>query len=138
MVLDKCKTDDEARAAVEQWLRSYKINEFFDGKTLKKEKLSLIPENGYAMGVNEHAIGGDVLQQFQTPKLDSLANVSIGEKKISSMKIAGEFLRESIVMNPKNFRIFSPDETYSNKIDAVFEVTDRVYLSKPKPWEIDL
>ncbi len=131
------------RKKVEKWLKSYKFNDLIvKHSPLKfcKEIESLIPRKGEACGMNPHALGGAISKQLKLPKLEKLSvgGKTHGEQKFSSMKVAGEMLAEVVKKNPDNFRIFSPDETYSNKIDAVFRHTTRAWQWPIEEWDTDM
>lgn len=90
---------------------------------------SLVPKPGKACGSQKYALGGEIMKKLRLPKLSTLA-VSIKQRgvgKTSSMKLAGKLMAETFRLNSrsKNLRLFSPDETYSNKLDEVFKETSR-------------
>ena len=131
------------RKKVEKWLKSYKFNELIESDSpLKfcKEIRSLLPKKSEACGMNPHALGGTQVKALKLPKLEPLGvgGKIHGEQKFSSMKVAGDMFAEVVKKNPKNFRIFSPDETYSNKIDAVFRHTTRAWQWPIEEWDKDM
>jgi xylulose-5-phosphate/fructose-6-phosphate phosphoketolase len=121
---------------LEDWLRSYKPQELFDeqGHFLPKYA-DLAPKGDRRMGANPHANGGLLLQELSMPdftdyRLDLLGR---GDTGPGDTLVLGRFIRDVIKLNleKRNFRLFGPDETLSNKLNAVFEATDR-------QWEADV
>lgn len=123
---------------LEDWLKSYRPQELFDndGK-LKKELSELTPKGEKRMGSNPHANGGKLLKPLTMPdfKQYKLNVTSPAQIQASSMKVLAPFLRDTIQLNDndKNFRIFSPDETISNRLGSVFEVTNRQWNARIQP-----
>jgi xylulose-5-phosphate/fructose-6-phosphate phosphoketolase len=115
---------------LEDWLRSYHPEELFDKTgTLKAELADLAPKGDRRMGANPHANGGKLLRMLAMPDFRDYA-VDVPTPTAThtgSMHALGPFLRDVIKLNQeqRNFRIFSPDETISNRLEAVFEVTNR-------------
>ncbi len=117
-------------AMLEQWLKSYRPGELFDGSgTLEASLRSLAPAGTRRMGANPHANGGLLLKDLHLPDFREYAVAVPGPGEIDAedTRVAGRFLRDVIGLNAaaRNFRIFGPDETLSNRLDAVFEVTAR-------------
>ena len=115
---------------LEKWLRSYKPEELFDQKgRLMPELAELAPKGNRRMGANPHANGGLLLRNLIMPDFRKYAVdiPSPGSVEAADTYELGEFLREVISLNreQRNFRIFGPDETLSNRLNAVFEVTNR-------------
>ena len=115
---------------LENWMRSYKPEELFDSKgSLLSELAELAPTGNRRMGANPHANGGLLLQDLIMPDFrDYKVQVpSPGSVQAADTYELGVFLRDVITLNQKhrNFRIFGPDETLSNRLNAVFEATDR-------------
>jgi xylulose-5-phosphate/fructose-6-phosphate phosphoketolase len=115
---------------LEEWMRSYKPEELFDdnGK-FRDEFAALAPKGTRRMGANPHANGGLLLRDLRMPDFRGYA-VEVqkpGAVINQATRITGAFLRDIIKLNPENFRIVGPDETESNRLTAVFEVTDRVF-----------
>jgi xylulose-5-phosphate/fructose-6-phosphate phosphoketolase len=123
-------TNPEHLKQLEYWLKSYKPWELFDvnGK-LKKELAELAPLGEKRMGANPHANGGLLLHDLKMPDFKDYGVdlTQPGGKQAADMLVLGEFLRDVVKYNAsgKNFRIFGPDETLSNKLDHVFESTNR-------------
>jgi len=118
---------------LEDWLLSYRAEELFDdaGKLLP-ELAALAPSGNRRMGANPHANGGLLLKDLKLPDFrDYALDVSSpGAVEGESTRVAGAFLRDVLKLNDgaQNFRVFGPDETQSNRLGAVFEVTDRVFM----------
>lgn len=118
----------EQLTMLEAWLRSYRPEELFDEHgALKAELIKLAPKGERRMGTNPHANGGSLLQPLVMPDFRKYAlNVSRPTTlHASSMMTLAPFLRDVISQNMTNFRVFSPDETLSNRLGSVFEVTNR-------------
>ncbi|MBC7942530.1 MAG: phosphoketolase family protein [Chitinophagaceae bacterium] len=116
--------------ALEAWMKAYRPEELFDANgALVPELAALAPQGDSRMGANPHANGGMLLRDLQLPDIRQYAlevtapGVAIAE----STRVQGEFIRDVLKLNAeqRNFRIFSPDETASNRWGAVFEVTSR-------------
>jgi xylulose-5-phosphate/fructose-6-phosphate phosphoketolase len=124
------KDDEAALGAIEKWLKKYKVHKLVDvdGKP-KKSVVKYLPKGRLRIGMNRHAIGGQMLRDLKLPRLEryEVKFKGRGEKQASSMKNAGKFLRDVVRKNGKNFRLFCPDEIESNKLSAVFDVTNRAF-----------
>ena len=123
---------------LEAWLKSYKPEELFDGNgKLIPELAELAPKGVYRMGANPHANGGLLLKDLVIPDFRKYAmdvpkhGHVIGE----ATREMGRFLRDvmRLNMNNRNFRIMGPDETASNRLNALFEVTDRTWMGQTIP-----
>jgi xylulose-5-phosphate/fructose-6-phosphate phosphoketolase len=117
-------------AQLESWMRSYKPEELFDRDgRLIPELAELAPVGDRRMGANPHANGGMLLHTLRMPDFHTHAVTVVepGSVDIEDTAVLGEFLRDVVSLNAdqRNFRIFGPDETLSNLLGAVFEVTDR-------------
>lgn len=115
---------------LEDWMRSYRPEELFDEKgRLIPELAALAPVGNRRMGANPHANGGLLLQDLVMPDFQNYAVMvsTPGAVQAADTHVLGEFLRDVIKLNQsqRNFRIFGPDETLSNRLNAVFEVTNR-------------
>ncbi len=120
---------------LENWMKSYKPGEFFDESgRLLPELAELAPKGERRMGANPHANGGLLLHDLIMPNFrDYAVNVpSPGSVHAADTHELGKFLRDVVVLNRKqrNFRIFGPDETLSNRLHAVFEATNRQWEAK--------
>jgi xylulose-5-phosphate/fructose-6-phosphate phosphoketolase len=118
---------------LEEWMKSYKPEELFDesGK-LVAEVAELAPAGTRRMGANLHANGGLLLKDLSMPDFRDYA-VSFrkpGTESVESTRVLGQLLRDVMRLNAdaKNFRVFGPDETASNRLDALFETTDKTFL----------
>jgi xylulose-5-phosphate/fructose-6-phosphate phosphoketolase len=112
------------------WLRSYHAEELFDAEgRLAADIASLAPVGPLRMSDNPHTNGGLLLKDLRLPDFrDFAVDVPVPGGSISeATRVLGEWLAEVIRLNPDNFRIFGPDETASNRLQAVFEVTDKVW-----------
>ena len=119
---------------LEDWLRSYRPEELFDerGKFLD-ELAALAPTGRRRMGSNPHANGGALLQPLAMPRFHDYA-VSVPEPggvEAEATRVLGKFLRDVMKLNlgMNNFRIFGPDETASNRLEAVFEVSGKQWMA---------
>jgi xylulose-5-phosphate/fructose-6-phosphate phosphoketolase len=119
---------------LESWLRSYRPEELFDGQgRLKPELAALAPSGVRRMGANPNANGGMLLRDLRLPDFTDYA-VDVpkpGIQGIGDTHVLGRFLRDVLELNAeqRNFRIFGPDETLSNGLEAVFETTNRQWLA---------
>ena len=119
---------------LEGWMRSYRADELFDKSgRLKSEIAALAPRGDRRMSANPHANGGELLKDLRLPDFRSYA-VPVekpGTTTSEATRVLGTFLRDVIRDNPDNFRIMGPDETASNRLQAVFEATGRAWDSEP-------
>ncbi|MDQ1624258.1 MAG: xylulose-5-phosphate/fructose-6-phosphate phosphoketolase, partial [Actinomycetota bacterium] len=128
--LNEVRTNPEHLAQLEQWLESYRPEELFDERgRLLPEIAEAAPAGEMRMSATPHANGGLLLR---TLKLAEYAQHAVdvpepGVERISPMVTLGSWLRDVIVLNPSNFRLFGPDETASNRLQDVYEVTDKVW-----------
>jgi xylulose-5-phosphate/fructose-6-phosphate phosphoketolase len=125
-------------AQLERWLRSYRPEELFDEHGAPREQLgALIPLGEHRMGANPHANGGLLLRDLELPDFRDYA-VPVEEPGAGvseATRVLGAFLRDIIERNPSSFRLIGPDETASNRLGAVFEVTDRVWEASRTPGD---
>ena len=125
---------------IEDWLRSYRPEELFDkdGHPMP-DILALAPEGNRRMGANPHANGGHLLRDLRMPDFrDYEVKVPFpGAVEAQDMTAMGSFVRDIYKLNEaeRNFRAFGPDETASNRLSPVFEVTDRAWNGET--WDID-
>jgi xylulose-5-phosphate/fructose-6-phosphate phosphoketolase len=120
---------------LESWMKSYKAEELFDENgRLMPELAELAPKGDRRMGSNPHANGGLLLSDLIMPDFRTYAVKvpSPGSVQAADTHVLGEFLRDVAKLNRKqrNFRIFGPDETLSNRLNAVFEVTNRQWEAR--------
>jgi xylulose-5-phosphate/fructose-6-phosphate phosphoketolase len=120
---------------LEQWLKSYRPEELFDASgRLISELAELAPKGERRMGANPHANGGALLRDLTMPDFrDYAVDVpSPGAVRAEATRVTGAFLRDVMTrnMDARNFRVFGPDETESNRLGSLFEVTDRVFTGE--------
>ena len=123
---------------LEKWMKSYKAGELFDENgSLIPELADLAPKGNRRMGANPHANGGLLLRPLAMPDFRDYAIQVPEPGKITgeATKVLGQFLRDVAKMNAKyrNFRVFGPDETVSNRLSALFETTERQWMAKTLP-----
>ncbi|MBA3954474.1 phosphoketolase family protein [Candidatus Dependentiae bacterium] len=138
-VIPDVRTDKVELKALEQWLRSYKIDELWSSTGIQAEIKKVIPPQKLCMGTNNHAYSGRIYKKLTLPDAQNYTDHLLmpGEKTSNSMHKAGSYLQEVIKLN-QNFRIVSPDEIYSNKLDAVLKATSRAFMLPIKSWDQDL
>src|SRR5690606_3489499 len=112
------------------WLRSYRPEELFDDDgALRPELAAMAPAGERRMGANPHANGGMLLCDLDLPDFRRYA-VEVpgpGEVTAEATRVLGGFLRDVVRRNPGNFRVMGPDETASNRLDALYETTAKVW-----------
>jgi xylulose-5-phosphate/fructose-6-phosphate phosphoketolase len=132
--------DDRLRA-LEEWLQSYRPDELFDERgALLPELASLAPAGERRMSANPHANGGILLQDLVLPDFRTYA-VDVDKPATTfseATRVLGAFLRDVVVRNPSNFRVFGPDETSSNRLGDLFSVTKREWEAVLLPTDEDL
>jgi xylulose-5-phosphate/fructose-6-phosphate phosphoketolase len=123
---------------LEDWMRSYRPEELFDrnGKFIS-ELAELAPKGDRRMGANPHANGGILLRDLVMPDFRNYA-VSVpkpGTQNAEATRVLGGFLRDVMKLNAdsKNFRVFGPDETASNRLEALYETTDKLWMEPMLP-----
>jgi xylulose-5-phosphate/fructose-6-phosphate phosphoketolase len=141
--VSNCREDDGHRKILEDWMRSYHPEDLFDESgRLRPELRALAPSGTRRMSANPRANGGLLRKELVLPDVRAHA-VDIGargSKMVQSTEILGRYLRDALTLNSENanFRIFGPDETESNRLGSVFEVTDRVWMEKIEPYDVHL
>ena len=133
-------TPPEHLRELERWLRSYRPRELFDDEgRLHRELAELAPVGERRMGANPHANGGLLLRDLRMPDFrDYAVDVPTpGTNGIGDTHVLGRFLRDVTTLNmeQRNFRMFGPDETLSNGLEAVFEATDRQWDAATVPGD---
>ena len=121
---------------LEEWLKSYRPEELFDeGGRLVPELRALTPEGERRMSANPHTNGGALMRDLVLPDFrDYAVEVKSPATTTSeATRVLGGFLRDVVAKNPKNFRLFGPDETASNRLGDVFAVTGRTWLAETRP-----
>ncbi len=131
--LSEMATKQEHIKLLEDWMKSYKPRELFDEKGALISKLAgLAPKGDRRMGANPRANGGVLLRGLKMPDFrDYAVRVSMpGQAVAEATRELGRFLRDIMKLNmdARNFRVFGPDETASNRLNALFEVTDRTWM----------
>ncbi len=125
---------------LEEWMKSYRPEELFDGHgQLIPELAELAPSGNRRMGANPHANGGLLLKDLLMPDFREYA-VSVpkpGREIAEATRVLGMFLRDVMKLNAdaRNFRVFGPDETASNRLDALYEATDKVFMEPILPTD---
>lgn len=123
-------TNPEHLKLLEAWLRSYRPEELFDEQGSVQDFITQqVPRKEKRMGSNPYANGGLLLKELEFPEFKkySFPVTEPGTQEAEATKILGNFLRDIIKLNPHNFRLFGPDETSSNRLNAVFDVTTRMF-----------
>ena len=118
---------------LEQWMKSYGPEELFDAEGKLIAPLQELPPKGNRrMGANPHANGGQLLRELILPEIRdyALEVQKPGAQFAEATRVLGKFLRDVMSLNAKsnNFRVFGPDETESNRLGALYEVTDKVFM----------
>jgi xylulose-5-phosphate/fructose-6-phosphate phosphoketolase len=141
--LDGLHQNPEHVKLLEEWMKSYRREELFDenGK-FRKEIADIAPKGRRRMGMNAHANGGLLWQPLKMPKFEDFA-VDVpgpGATMSEATRVLGKFLGEVMRCNldSKNFRIFGPDETASNRIDDGYLVSGKTWMDKQLPVDISL
>jgi xylulose-5-phosphate/fructose-6-phosphate phosphoketolase len=141
--VSNARGDAAHRKILEEWMHSYRPDELFDAEgRLLPEIAALAPKGTKRMGSLPHANGGLLKKDLMLPDWKSLA-VDVrqpGAVVEETTRYMGAYLREVIRLNQKsrNFRLMGPDETASNRLDAVFDVTDRVWMERIEPYDVHL
>lgn len=144
VVLTEAKTDENQLHLLNDWLHSYNFSELFSPESGFGDFLpKILPEPAKLIGNTPYARGGDpVYKPLKLPPADQFAEDATvpGTIGSSSMRRAGLYLKEVFWLNKdnRNFRFMSPDETYSNKLDAIFDETSRAWMWPIEPWDKDL
>lgn len=147
VIVNKCATDKGHLEALDNWLASYNFQELYQmndkGELIFDADIcSLIPPKQLACGRQHLTYGGEVVRALNNPDLEKLCygpEVPRGHRGYSMLKM-GEWMRDAFKLNrdQRNLRIFSPDETYSNQLQAVFEETDRAWQWPIESWDEDM
>lgn len=121
---------------LEQWLQSYRPEELFDSSgRLHASIAALAPVGTRRMSANPHANGGALLRDLRLPDFRdyAVAVPAPGAVQAEATRVQGQYVRDVVRLNPHNFRVYSPDETASNRWGAVFEVTERCSTAQILP-----
>ena len=125
---------------VEEWLRSYKPEELFDQQGRLVESLRELPPKGERrMTANPHANGGKLRKPLDMPDVrDYEVKIKApGQAEASPTEVLGTFLRDVMKRNMTTFRVFGPDETASNKLQKIYEASEKTWLAEFKPEDAD-
>ena len=128
--LDEVRTNPEHLKLLEEWLRSYRPEDLFDEHgTLRQEIANVAPKGNLRIGMNAHANGGLLLQPLSLPDFWEYA-IDVpepGSKEVSATYVLGTYLRDVMKENllTRNFRVFGPDETASNRLQAIYTVSGK-------------
>lgn len=136
--LSAVRTNADHLAKLEDWLRSYRPDELFDDDgVLVPELAALAPTGERRMGANPHANGGLLLCDLDLPDFRAHA-VDVpapGRATAEATRVLGGFLRDVVRANPDTFRVMGPDETASNRLDALYETTAKVWMADIEPTD---
>ncbi len=132
------RTNPEHLAALRSWMASYRAEELFDDHgALRAELAELAPEGPRRMSANPRTNGGLVLRDLTLPDFRdyAVAVEAPGATTSEATRVLGTFLRDVAQANRGTFRVFGPDETASNRLQALFEVTDRQWMAERLPTD---
>jgi xylulose-5-phosphate/fructose-6-phosphate phosphoketolase len=133
-------SDAEQLALLEQWLRSYRPEELFDAHgSLVAELGALAPQGTLRMGSSPHANGGLLRRRLRFPAIETYA-VALegpGQQEAENTAPLGQLLRDLIGANPDAVRVFGPDETASNRLQAIYEQSPKVWMAEMLPEDAD-
>ena len=136
--LAEVRTNPAHLRQLDSWMRSYHPEELFDERgALVEELAALSPKSYRRMSANPHTNGGLLLRDLSLPDFRDYA-VKVpkpGTTSSEATRVLGKFLRDIIGRNPETFRLFGPDETASNRLDAVFEATNRTFTGEILPTD---
>ena len=134
------KRDPAQLEQLEAWLHSYRPSELFDGQgSLIAELRDLSPSGQRRMGSNPHANGGLLRRRLHLPPINTYA-VPVeqpGRHEAENTAPLGELLRDAIALNPDSVRVFGPDETASNRLQAIYEVSKKVWMEEFLPEDLN-
>ena len=134
------RNNPENLKLLEKWMKSYRPQELFDANgRLVEELKALAPKGRRRMSANPHANGGQLRRALRLPDFRDYA-VPVkkpGTSEAENTRRLGEFLRDILRLNPDNFRVFGPDETTSNKLDAVYQASKKTWLADYLPVDAD-
>ena len=134
------KHDTAQLQQLESWLKSYRPWELFDENgTLQPHLQALAPQGKRRMGSNPHANGGLLRHKLQLP---AIANYAVtvprpGSVQHENTAVLGELLRDAISLNPDSLRVFGPDETASNRLQAIYEQSKKVWMEDFLPEDLN-
>ncbi len=128
---------------LEDWMRSYRPEELFDEHGKFRDELAALAPTGHRrMGCNPHANGGELLQPLSLPDFHDYAVklTAPGSAAAESTRVLGKYLRDvmQLSLDKQNFRLFGPDETASNRLEAVIEVCGKEWMAEVDPVDVNL
>ena len=136
--MSEVRTNARNREILETWMRSYRPDELFDEAGRLRPDLAALPPVGTRrMSANPVANGGELLRELVLPDFRAYA-VEVpapGSTTAEATRVLGTYVRDVMAKNPTNFRMFGPDETASNRLGAVLEVTDRAWMAETIPGD---
>ena len=138
--LANVKQDPQRLKLLEDWMRDYRPEELFDTNgTLRPEYKSIAPKGQRRIGSNPHANGGQLKKALHLPDFRTYGFQleKMGTSEAENCRPLGHFLRDVMKGNRSNFRIFGPDENTSNKLDAIYEVSKKLWLEEYFPEDSD-
>ncbi len=134
------KQNQEHLHGLESWMRGYKPEELFDraGKLLAEIR-DTVPKGTRRMGSNPHANGGKLKRDLRLPDFRryGINLENLGVTQAENTRPLGAFLRDTMKANMDNFRVFGPDETTSNKLDAIYQVSKKFWIAQYFPEDLD-
>ncbi|MCI4355110.1 MAG: phosphoketolase family protein, partial [Thermoplasmata archaeon] len=136
--MSEVRTNAGHRALLEVWLRSYRPEELFDEQGALVPELADLPPRSYRrMSANPVANGGELLRDLVLPDFRGYAVDAPrpGAATAEATRVLGMFIRDVMARNTDNFRMFGPDETASNRLGAVLEVTNRAWMAETIPGD---
>ncbi|HZS22957.1 MAG TPA: phosphoketolase family protein, partial [Pseudonocardiaceae bacterium] len=136
--LARVREDQEHRAMLQRWLRSYRPEELFDGDGRPQPIVDgALPPPSRRMSASPHANGGQLLRPLRLPDFHEQARAvpKPGAVTAEATFVLGQWLREVIKANPSSFRLVGPDEVASNRLQAVFDATDRQFEGQLLPTD---
>ncbi|OYN93867.1 phosphoketolase family protein [Enemella evansiae] len=138
--LSSARDTPEHLAQLRDWMQSYRVEELFDTDGAPTAEIdSLVPQGEHRMGSNPHTNGGLLLRDLRLPDFRAYAEETgdHGAAMAEGTRRLGEYLAELIRLNPDNFRIFGPDETASNRLQGVYQVTAKQWDAEQLPIDAD-
>lgn len=136
-----CRENDDHRKILEEWMRSYQPEDLFDENgALKAELQALAPQGDKRMGASPFANGGLLRRELNVPDIREFAfdTQKPGSQQAQATEHLGRYLSAIFQRNKDNFRLFGPDETASNRLTPVFDVTSKTWLEAVKPYDEQL
>ncbi|MBO6097944.1 MAG: phosphoketolase family protein [Aeriscardovia sp.] len=139
--LTKPKEDEGQFELLKEWLESYRPQELFDSEgNLREDVRACIPEGDLRLGFNPNTNRGD--EKLDLPEIDNyevagVKNFGHGWGRVEATRVLGSYIRDIIRRNPGIFRLFGPDETASNRLNAVYEVTGKQWNGLYEDEQVD-